>query len=137
MVPRMARRRVLVVDDNAFERRILAAALASAFDVVQARDGVDGVRILATSLEFACVVTADQMPGCTGLDLVDFVRRTPSRDTVPVLVVTSGASSPASRQIAGLRAGASAFMNKATAPGHLLQMVETIVRMAKRRPVRR
>lgn len=118
------RPRVLVVDDSSLSRRILTAALTSTYDVVQANDGLEAIQRLEESQDFVCVVTDDDMPGCCGVEVADFVRRTPGISKIPVIVVTAGSASPTARQVEGHKAGAAVFIYKPVAPGQLLRLVQ-------------
>lgn len=117
------RRKVLVVDDSSLSRHLMTSALKSTFDVVEACDGLEAIGLLSHSADFACVVTDDQMPGCTGLEVLDYIKRTPSTMKIPVVIITAGTELPMTRHIQGHVAGAAVFMNKPVARDQLLSMV--------------
>lgn len=84
-------RRVLVVDDSAFMRRLIADIVSSSgeFDVVgTARDGCDALRQVA--LLDPDLITLDvDMPGMGGLDALDAIMRDTPR---PVVMLSAGGS---------------------------------------------
>lgn len=123
-----SRPRVLVVDDSNLSRRIMAACLTGAYDVVTANDGLEAIERLRESSDFACIVTDDNMPGCTGVQLAEYVRGTSTLARIPVLVVTAGSASPTARQVEGHRAGAAVFVHKPVPPRNLLNMVNMLAR---------
>jgi CheY-like chemotaxis protein len=125
------RERVLVVDDSGMCRRVISASLTSTFDVVEAAHGLEAIDLLRSTSDFACVVTDDQMPGCSGLGVVEFVRGTPGLSHIPVVVVSGGSDDSIARQVAGHRAGASVFINKPIMPAKLLKMVTLLARTRK------
>jgi CheY-like chemotaxis protein len=86
---RSVRPRVLVADDSMLARRIMVSALASTYDVVQASNGLEAIEHLRND-SFACVVTDDNMPGCCGLDIAEFVQNLPPSRRIPVILVTGG-----------------------------------------------
>jgi CheY-like chemotaxis protein len=126
--PGESRPRVLVADDSMLSRRLMASALASSFDVVQASDGLEAIEHLRND-RFACVVTDDNMPGCCGLDIAEFVRSQPGSSRVPVILVTGGSASPTTRQVEGHKVGVAVFVNKPVAPEKLLGLVQMMIRM--------
>ena len=86
---------VVVADDDADARELLASALASdGYAVTEARDGYELLGLLAASvtrapghLRFDAIVTDVMMPGFSGLDVLTAVQR--HLEGVPVLVVTA------------------------------------------------
>jgi CheY-like chemotaxis protein len=128
------RARVLVVDDSDLSRRIMAASLTSTYDVVTANDGLEAIERLNETNDFVCIVTDDNMPGCTGVELAEYVRSRSMLSRIPVVVVTAGSATPTARQVEGHRAGAAVFVHKPVPPGNLLNMVNMLARRGQ--PVR-
>ncbi len=89
--------RVLIVDDSATMRRIVARALAAAGvepdDVVEAADGREALRLVFTQ-PVDLVVTDLHMPGMDGLELVEHLRENEGTRDVPVIAVTSDRQAP-------------------------------------------
>jgi PAS domain S-box-containing protein len=90
--------RVLIVDDNQTNRRILQQMSASwgllptaAVGGAQALDLLRQAR--QTGQPFAVVITDCQMPGMDGFMLVQQIRRQPETAHLPVLMLTSGSRS--------------------------------------------
>ena len=78
-----AARRVLVVDDNETNRRVLAEQLKNAdYDVEVADSGVDALTVLQRAVEsgnpYQVVLTDHHMPGIDGLELARRIRKTES-----------------------------------------------------------
>ncbi len=117
------KRKVLVVDDSSLARHLMRSALSQTFDVVEASDGLEAIGLLSHSADFACVVTDDQMPGCTGIEVLDFIKRTPATKKIPVVIITAGTEQAMTRHIRGHVSGAAVFMNKPVARDRLLSMV--------------
>ncbi len=102
-------KRVLIVDDNATNRRILRETLgAIGVEVVEAVDGADAVRLtgeLASDSRLPDLAVFDyQMPGMHGVDLVRELRRDERLKSLPVVLLTSGLErlDPAQHQRLGI-----------------------------------
>ena len=83
------RRRVLLVEDEFLVRVIVSDALTDAgFEVIEAGDGEEGVRLLDKSPEFDAVITDLQMPG--SVDGLSLARHARERDAaVPMIFATA------------------------------------------------
>ncbi len=103
-------RRVLLVEDDAFLRRLLRVTLRRAgWDVVEARDGVRAWEILRRQ-HAPMVLTDVMMPGMDGLDLVRRIRAAewPAYTYVVILTVLNGTEDV----LAGMNAGADDYLTK-------------------------
>ena len=82
---------VVVADDNFLVRETLSALLQeSGWTVLQAASG-DAALTFAQSVDCVAVVTDQQMPGMTGLELAQTIRQsTPAAHARPVLILMSG-----------------------------------------------
>ncbi len=64
--------KVLVVDDSLSARQMVRHALGSAgYEVVEAVDGLDGLRKLAANADVSLVLCDVNMPGLDGIRMVD------------------------------------------------------------------
>jgi two-component system sensor histidine kinase/response regulator len=86
--------RVLVVDDNETNRRIVREMLASQHAVAEEASGADGaLEALARAQQrgepYGLVITDAQMPGRDGFELADLIRRDPILTTTRLLMLTS------------------------------------------------
>lgn len=78
---------ILLVDDDELVRASGTSSLRRAgYDVVQAADGEEALALLVAAGPFDLMVTDYAMPGLSGQDLIDAVRRRKPR--MPVLMVT-------------------------------------------------
>jgi EAL domain-containing protein (putative c-di-GMP-specific phosphodiesterase class I)/FixJ family two-component response regulator len=118
--------RVLLVDDDATVRRFFVRALTRAgFEVVEAHDGPDGMARIAEHLP-SVVVLDNRMPGMSGLDVLDELRRDPHTQTLPVILVT--AQGEIEERVVGLGAGASDYVTKPVHPDELVARVRAQLR---------
>jgi PAS domain S-box-containing protein len=86
--------RVLVVDDNLTNRRILECLLAGwAMQPTLAGDGAEALRTLAQASEadqpFSLVLTDANMPGMDGFQLADKIRKNPKLSGTAIMMLTS------------------------------------------------
>ena len=122
---------LLVVDDDARLRALLQRFLAEqGFRVTAAADAAAARRALA-GLEFDLVVLDVMMPGESGIELVESLRR--EGQDVPVLMLTARGA-PDDR-IAGLEAGVDDYLGKPFDPRELALRIRTILRRATPPPV--
>lgn len=125
---------VLVVDDDDRLRELLRKYLSeNGFLVTTASDAADARRRL-TSLAFDLIVLDLMMPGESGLDFAQDLRR---GNSVPILMLT--AMGEAEDRIAGLERGADDYLTKPFEPRELLLRIHSILRRVPgppRAPVR-
>ena len=114
---------ILVVDDDARLRKLLARYLSEhGFLVASAEDASDA-RVKLASFAFDLIVLDLMMPGESGLSLAADLRR---RSGVPILMLTA-MGEPEDR-IAGLEKGADDYMVKPFEPRELLLRIGNILR---------
>ena len=120
---------VLVVDDDTRLRELLRKYLSeNGFLVVTASDAQDA-RSKLESLAFDLIVLDLMMPGESGLDFCENLRRT---SAVPILMLTA-MGEPEDR-IAGLERGADDYLAKPFEPRELLLRIHSILRRVPREP---
>lgn len=111
-----APRRVLVVDDSAFMRRMVSEVVASSGEFIvvgTARDGEDALRqVHALNPD---IVTLDvQMPGLDGLDALGYIMSEVPRPVV--MLSAGGADGGAEATLRALELGAVDFVRKPSGP---------------------
>ena len=120
------RRRILIVEDSATMRQVLAFALRRLPDVeiVEARDGVDGLRKLMSD-HFDTVLIDINMPVLDGLRLIQLIREEPGHSGLRIVVITTeGASADRERAMA---LGADAYLTKPVQAGEVLSIVKGLL----------
>jgi two-component system alkaline phosphatase synthesis response regulator PhoP len=125
-----APRRVLVVeDDPAIRRGVVAALTFAGYDVLEAADGPRGLA-LAETAEVDLVLLDVVLPGTDGLEILRRVRE--SRATRPVILLTARAAED--DRVGGLAAGADDYVVKPFSVKELLARVEAVLRRSPERP---
>jgi two-component system cell cycle response regulator DivK len=121
----MSQKKILLVEDNEFNRKIVRDLLArQPYQLLEASDGEAGVA--AARRDKPDVIVMDvQLPKLSGLDATRAIRAEPETATIPIIVVTSFALSGDDKK--AMDAGASAYLAKPYSPRQLL---DTIRRMA-------
>jgi two-component system, NtrC family, response regulator HydG len=123
--------RILVVDDDAVSGRFIARLLAQrgGFDVTHLADPAEAL-LQASSQAWDLVLTDVEMPGMTGLELLQTLRKV--APGLPVVVITGHAS--VDYAVTALRDHASEFLQKSMPPEELIEAVSTA--LAKGRAAR-
>ncbi len=120
---------ILVVDDDNRLRELLRKYLSeNGFRVSAAADAAEARRSLA-AFDFDLMVLDVMMPGETGLQLTESVRK---ERRVPILMLTSMAE--ANDRIAGLERGADDYLTKPFEPRELLLRINSILRRVNEAP---
>jgi len=121
---------ILIVDDSATLRASVNFVLSDAeFVVVQAKDGVDGLKKLdetkVSGGKIDMIITDINMPNMDGIQFIKEVKKGDFK-FVPILVLTT--ESENAKKMEGKSAGASGWLVKPFKPEQLLWVVKKFVR---------
>ncbi len=114
---------ILVVDDDAKLRDLLARFLTKEGFRVTAAEDADAARERMRALAFDLIVMDVMMPGESGVELTRALRR---NGDVPILMLT--ALGDADGRIEGLEAGADDYLSKPFEPRELVLRIQSILR---------
>lgn len=118
--------RILVVDDSASMRQMVAFALSSAgFSVDEAEDGQVALG-RAQGQKFNAVVTDVNMPNMDGISLIRALRGLPDYKFTPMLMLTT--ESAADKKAEGKAAGATGWLVKPFDPVRLIEVIQKVIR---------
>ena len=122
----MNRCTILIVDDSAAMRSLLAATLETVGDVtvIQANNGFEALRMLPRE-QVNLVLTDINMPDINGLELLSFIRNNPLYKELPVIVISTEGSRKDIEK--GLALGATAYLVKPFKPEQLLELVKGLL----------
>jgi signal transduction histidine kinase/CheY-like chemotaxis protein len=121
----MSNARILIVDDEAQNRRLLEAILVGeGYEVVEAPDGAAGLEVLTTSR--IDLVLLDVMMPMSGMEVCRRIRANPELSHLPVVFVT--ALGDRESRIRGKDVGADDFLTKPVDDVELLVRVRTLLR---------
>jgi len=111
-------RRVLVVDDNATNRRILQHYTSRwQMSATEAVDGQTALQLLRSGQQFDIALLDMQMPGMDGIALATEIRKLYSAQVLPLIMLTSLTSSAVRQQLNHLQFAG--FLHKPIKPGDL------------------
>jgi two-component system, chemotaxis family, chemotaxis protein CheY len=117
--------KILAVDDSAAMRQMVGITLSSAgHEVEQAADGCEALQ-KAEAAKYDLVITDINMPRMDGITLVRELRGLESYKYVPLLVLTTEATTE--RKQAGKAAGATGWLVKPFDPERLLATINKVL----------
>ena len=122
----MAQYTCLVVEDSPMMRQLIVFALwrIRHLDVVEADDGVDGLKKLSAG-KFDLVITDINMPIMDGLKLVKRIRTDAVHRDVPIMIITTeGAAEDRQR---ALQLGANAYITKPIQAPQVISKVKELL----------
>src|SRR5437762_11213042 len=116
-------RRILVVDDEANLRKVLAAILArDGYEVVEAADGEQALGLIGHRV--AAIITDLKMPRVDGMALLR--RVTAEHPDVPVIMITAHGSVDSA--VEAVKLGAFDYIEKPFEQEHIRQVVGKAIR---------
>ena len=118
--------RVLVVDDNADMRELLAFILGKEFRIRTARNGIEALESL-NEFEPSLVVTDIMMPKMSGTELCEAIKSNDKLMHIPVMIVSSKAEGEMKAR--GLELGADDYVTKPFHPREVLARARSLVRL--------
>ncbi len=124
------RARILVVDDNATNRRLLKLTLSGGSHDLDVADSASAALIAIAARRPALILLDLQLPDCDGLELTRQLRRDPANQDLIIVAVTSH-SAAGHRELA-LAAGCDDYLTKPIDTRALPTLVAAI--LAARRP---
>ena len=117
---------VLVAEDNAALRRVIAFALKGCgFEATTAADGAEAWEI-AKDQSFDLIVSDQQMPNMTGLELIEKLRSSATNAKTPVILLTAKGLELEAQTLRE-RYGVSAMLHKPFSPSQLGSLAEELV----------
>lgn len=116
--------KIIIADDHPVVRAGLKEVIAGAFDMLVADEASTGHELLdkVRKKEFDVIILDITMPGMDGLDVLKQVKI--ERPKVPVLILTFHPEAQYAVRV--LRAGASGYVTKASAPVELIKAIRKV-----------
>jgi CheY-like chemotaxis protein/tetratricopeptide (TPR) repeat protein len=117
---------ILHVEDNLLVADAVKATLELEGWIVETvRDGATAARLLESDVPFDAVILDNDLPGITGLDLINHLRCLAHRQNIPLIMLTASDVEKEARQ-----QGVNAFLKK---PDDVMVVTETIARLLARK----
>ncbi|HTF34117.1 MAG TPA: response regulator [Myxococcota bacterium] len=123
--------RILIVEDSATMRSLLASALTdlgTSVEITEAASGFEALRLLPRE-PFDLILTDINMPDINGLELLSFVKGNAAYRQIPLIIVSTEGSERDREK--GLGLGADAYLVKPFEPDDLRRVASEL--LAKRR----
>jgi two-component system chemotaxis response regulator CheY len=123
--------RILIVEDSATMRSLLASALTdlgTSVEITEAASGFEALRLLPRE-PFDLILTDINMPDINGLELLSFVKGNSAYRDIPLIIVSTEGSERDREK--GLELGADAYLVKPFEPDALRRVVSEL--LSKRR----
>ncbi len=103
------RRKVLVVDDESVNRKLLGFIISKEHDVIYAENGAQALEVIRENERLLSLILLDLlMPEMDGYELLEILRNDPTLRRIPVIVLTSESSA----EVKSLQLGAADFIPK-------------------------
>ena len=117
-------KRILVVEDDEKSRRLLVDVLGyHGFEVIAAESGERGLEVVADALPDAALLDI-QLPGISGFRVLELLRARQGSTPIPILAVTASVMDTDRARI--LKAGFDAYVPK---PVNIRELVNLLNRM--------
>lgn len=124
------KRKILVVEDNEINREMIKEILKPSYNIVEACDGEEGMKILKEEFRSLSLILLDvRMPKMNGYEFLKEYRENEIISTVPVIVTTGSTISEDEERCLAL--GASDFVTKPYNPKIMLRRIEAIIRLSE------
>jgi two-component system KDP operon response regulator KdpE len=121
----MARKLILIVEDDAAARQVMQLRLRAHYDVMALSDIITGMTEARKNPPDLIILDLG-LPGGGGLAFLERLQAIPRLGGVPVIVVSAHERSQAESQ--SLAAGAAAYFQKPADPEKLLQKIRELLR---------
>lgn len=117
---------ILHVEDNLLVADAVKAALElEGWSVETVQDGATAAQLLESDVPFDAVILDNDLPGITGLELINHLRCLAHRQNIPLIMLTASDVEKEARQ-----QGVNAFLKK---PEDVMAVTETIARLLARK----
>ncbi len=105
------KRSILIVEDSATMRSLIASTLEDLgdYEIMEAASGFEALKILPGHA-FDLIITDINMPDINGLELINFVKKHPTYNDTPLIIVTTEKSEEDRKK--GMALGANEYITK-------------------------
>ena len=124
----IAKRQILIVEDNDLNRAMLHEILSGEYQVLEAENGQEALDILKTHQDNISIILLDvMMPVMDGYAFLERIKEEPELSLIPVIVMTQSDSED--DEVSALAHGATDFVPKPYRPQIILQRVANIIKL--------
>lgn len=119
---------ILLIEDNADMRSFIVFEIQDEFEVVQARDGIEGID-LATRRHPDLIISDVMMPGKDGYQVCREIKADPHTQHIPIILLTAKAE--LSEKISGLEYGADDYLTKPFNAQELKAKIRSLIQLRR------
>ena len=120
---------ILIVDDEANNRNVLCAQLASdGYELLTAASGEEALALVDRRLPDLIVLDA-MMPGISGFDLAEILKSEPRTQAIPIIMLTALGDSDS--RLTALTNGAEEFLTKPVARAELQARIRNLLKLKR------
>ena len=124
----------LTIDDSITVRNSLAEALRKAgYQVIQAKDGAEGLRQLRNYPNVDVILCDVEMPGMNGFEFLKARQQAPEIAAIPTIMLTSRDGSK--HRLLAEELGAIAYLTKPFLASHVIETVATAIETVSSQPI--
>lgn len=118
-------KQILIVDDSSTMRQQVSQALLDAgFEVIEARDGHEGLEAIKKTNDLAMVICDVNMPHMDGIEMVTLAKQDGQNAELPIVMLTTEGQPALIRK--AKEAGASGWIVKPFNPERLVAVVRKL-----------
>jgi len=119
-----ARKKILIVEDDADIRIMMDFVLRENYDLILSEDGISGIR-KAIEEKPDLILLDIYMPGMSGFEVCKNVRANPDVSSIPIIILTAGALKEEVTR--GYTLGADDYVFKPFDPEELIKRIEKLI----------
>ena len=117
---------ILIIDDSSALRRTLALSLENkGYDVLQGRDGLEGLELLRNNLQTNLIICDIEMPNMNGFEFLTARRKESNFKQIPVVMLTSRSTDKHRTLAASL--GANGYFTKPYIEDRFIRDVDSFI----------
>ena len=83
------KKKILIADDSQLNRELLVDILEEQFDIVEASNGAEAIKILSSDNDLALVLLDINMPVVDGFEVLEEMNRTKRIERTPVIIISA------------------------------------------------
>ena len=119
------KKKILITEDNDDLRMLIAESLSDEFQVMQASDGIEALKLME-EVDFDLIISDIMMPNKDGVSLCNDIKKNMSTSHIPVILLTAKTSLES--KIEGVDSGADLYFEKPIDLTYLKLSIQNIFR---------
>ena len=118
--------KILIADDSAMNRAILAEMLGDGYEILEAENGRQAVAILQSATDIDLLLLDIMMPDMDGFEVLEAIRNNPATEELPVIMLTS--LSEFEHHAHATMKGANGYLTKPLVTNQLIEALDAILK---------